>query len=290
VTKTNIMRAVRGRPALVVWSFIVPALMLPACAEHTSNSDTKTPIVVTERGVEIVEMERDEARRTVAATVVEHGLEARITIVSLTDGPSPGLVATIESDDKSFFELSIAMDETSGELWLRERTAEDVLTLTRREANGRVYESYEINGDELSLSYPSIGQAGLDKAVAQYRAGKLDAYSSPEIREIGDVLAKFDAFYTPTLSNTLHDNAVGELLMSLLNDPTMSDLVTGGEITPNRVDGLGNRFCLAASRCAAIKCPFGGSANVVCAACTGATMACIIMEIFCWFAGCNCCF
>ena len=289
MTTKRIMRAAHGRPARVVWSFIALALMVPACAERTNNSDTNTPVAVTGRGVEIRTLERDEARRTVAATVVEHGIERHLTLAPLLDGPSPGLVATID-DNGSFFELSLAVNEHTGEVWIRERTAVDEMTITLREHDGRVFESYDINGDRLAFDRPVLPPLQMDKALARYRAGAIHTAATPELRELGSVLADFDAFYTPTMSNTLNNNPAGDLLVSLFVDETFGSVVLGDDPSPDRKDGLGNRFCFVATRCGSLACLIGGAANPICAACAGAATACAIMEMVCWVAGCDCCF
>jgi hypothetical protein len=288
VTTKKFMRAAHGRPARVVWSFIALALMLPACAERTNNADSSPPAAVTERGIEIRDVERDETRRTVAATVVEHGIERQLTLVPLPDGPSPGLVATID-DDGSFFELSIAINEHTGELWIRERTAVDEMTIVLRDQGGRTFESYDINGERLSFDYPAVEPSQLDKAVARYRLGDAGSAATPELREVAAALAVFDAFYTPTTGNTLHNNPAGDLLVSLLSDPVAAGALTGEDVTPLHT-GAAQRVCWAASVCSRFKCGFGGLVNPLCTACAGTTAACVFTEIACWFVGCDCCY
>lgn len=290
MTRTGFARVAHGRGTLAVWSFIALALMPLACAEQTNNSDANTPVAVTAGGVEIVSLERDETRRTVEATVSNHGVERHVTLVPLVDGPSPGLQATIASDGGTFFEVSIAYDERTRELWVRERTAVDEMTLTMREHEGRVFETYEINGARLEFDRPAMTAAQLDKAIARYRSGEIASAATPELREVGEKLAVFDAFYTPTMSNTLHHNSDGELLMALIADPTVAGLVTGEDVTPQRADGSVQRLCYAASLCMAWKCKLGGITNPVCVACVGTYVTCVIAEIICWFAGCDCCF
>ena len=285
----RIMRAAHGRAALVMWSFIALALMVPACAERTNDADTENPVIVTGGGIEITNLERDETRRTVVATVTQHGIERRLTLAPLPDGPSPGLVATLD-DNGSFYELSIAVDERSGVLRIRERTAIDEMAMVFREHNGRVYESYDINGEHLSVDYPALEPAQLDKAVARYRAGDIDLAASPELREVGATLAAFDAFYTPTTANTLHNNAAGDLLISVLSDPVAAGAITGEDVTTQRVDGGAQRVCWAATLCTRDKCKMGGMANPLCTACGGVTAACLFTEVACWIAGCDCCF
>ena len=282
------MRAAHGRPARVVWSFIALALMLPACAERTNNADSSPPVAVTERGVEIRNVERDVSRRTVAATVSEHGIERRLTLVPLPDGPSPGLVATID-DDGSFFELSIAVNEHTGEVWIRERTAVDEMTIVLRDQGGRTYESYDINGNRLALDYPALEPVQFEKAMARYRAGDAGLAATPELHEVGAAMAVFDAFYTPTTRNTLHNNPAGELLMSLLSDPEAVGALTGEDVTPLH-KAAAQRVCWGASVCSRFKCGFGGLANPLCIACGGTTAACVFTEVACWIAGCDCCF
>jgi hypothetical protein len=289
VTIKTIMRAAHGRPAQLVWSFIALALMLPACAERTNNSDADVPTTVTERGVEIRDVERDKTRRTVGATVVEHGIERHLTLVPLPDGPSPGIVATLD-EGGSFFEIALAVDERTGEVWIRERTAVDEMTITLQPQGERMLESYDINGDRIAFNRPALADAQMYKAVQSYRAGTIHRAPSPELQELGGVFATFDAYYTPTLSNTLHNNPAGALLMSLLVDEAMGSVVVGDDPTPDRKDGLVQRGCFVATRCAGLACLLGGVGNPICDACAGASAACAIMEMVCWVVGCDCCF
>jgi hypothetical protein len=289
VATTSFMRVAHGRLALVMWSFIALALMVPACTERANNSDTGSPVVVTGNGVEIMNVERDETRRTVVATVSQHGIQRSLTLAPLPDGPSPGFTAILD-DNGSFYEMSIAVNEHTAEVWIRERTAVDEMTMTIRQADGRVFESYEINGERMAFERPDLPFVQMEKALARTRAGTIHTAATPELRETGEVLAAFDAFYAPTLSNTLNNNPAGELLMSLLEDDVMTGVVVGDDPAPDRKDGLAQRGCFVATRCAAVACLIGGSSNPICAACAGAATACAIVEIYCWFAGCDCCF
>jgi hypothetical protein len=282
-------RVVRGRGAFVVWCLLALALVLPACAERASNSDGDIPDVVTETGVQLFNLQRDDTRRTVAATVVDNGQSRRLTLAPLSDGPSPGFVARMAAGE-AYFELSVAINEVTGETWIRERTAVDEMTMTIREAGGRMYETYNINGAWLALDRPAVTQGQMEKAVHRYRNGDIESAAMPEMQELGTALAAFDAFYSPTATNTLHNNANGEFLVSLLFDPALAGAVTGQEVAPGRIEGLSQRFCWGVTRCAAFKCAFGGFENPVCLACFSAVVACVVMEIYCWFADCSCCY
>jgi hypothetical protein len=278
-----------GRPARWIWSLVLGALMPAACAERTSNSDATTPPVITGHGVEITRIERSEPRRTVRATVSTHGVEQCVTLAPLPDGPSPGFTAVIEDGD-SFFELSLAADEASGEIWIRERTSVDEMTMMLRQHRGRVFEQYEINGNAMSFDHAVLDPGQIEKALGHYRAGQIGSAATPEMRELGEVLAAFDAYYTPTMINTLHDNAAGDLLVSLLEDPVFAGVVTGGDPSPDRVDGTVARLCWLAARCTALKCMFGGPSNAICVRCSGTVIGCAILELWCWWRGCDCCF
>lgn len=284
------MRAAHGRHARVTWSFIALALMLPACAERTNNSDNKTPLAVTERGTEIVDMQRDEAARTVAATVSRDGIERRVKVLPVADGSGNDFVATIE-DDGSFFEVAIGIDERTGEVWARERTEVDEMEIRLLRRDGRVYESYEINGERLSFDRPDLPAAQLDKAIARYHQGDIWESSSPGMLETADRLAEFDAFYTPTTGNTLHHNPQGEVLMDLLTDPGAVAVLTGGDPIVLRKDGAAQRVCWLAAMCVSFKARIlGGLANPLMASCGGTLAACVFTEVACWVAGCDCCF
>ncbi len=287
--RNGMMGAAGGRPACWIWGAVLAALMPTACAERASNSDATTPPVITGRGVEITRIERSEPRRTVRATVSTHGVERCVTLAPLPDGPSPGFTAVIENGE-SFFELAVAADEASGEIWFRERTDVDEMTMTLREHNGRMFERYEINGDAMSFDHAVLSPEQIEKALGYYHAGKIGSAATPEMRELGNVLAAFDAFYTPTMTNTLHGNPAGDLLMSLLEDEVFAGVVTGGDPSPERVDGAVSRLCWLAARCTALKCMFGGPSNSICVRCSGTVIGCAILELWCWWRGCNCCF
>ncbi|HEX5131829.1 MAG TPA: hypothetical protein VFX92_05005 [Candidatus Krumholzibacteria bacterium] len=280
------MRARHGREVLAVASFMTLALVLPACTEHGNNAND-VPDVVTQSGDQLFDLQRDEARRTVEANVVHNGQTRRLTLAPLPDGPSPGIVAAIADDAADYFELSIARDERTGEVWLRERTPTDEMTITVREAGGRVYETYAINGNTLAFDHPALDVAQLDKAVARYRAGTIAYAATPELRETGEKLARFDAFYTPTMTNTLHRNPDGELLISVLTDPAVAGAITGESVAPQRYVTATERVCWLATMCVSFKARVGGLANPAFAACLGTLIACVFTEIVCWIANCG---
>lgn len=288
--KIEILRAAHGRHARVTWSFIALALMLPACAERTNNSDTATPLAVTARGAEIVDVERDDTRRTVVAGVAQDGIARRLKLSRVVEHSATMMVASVE-DDGGFFELSIGIDEHTGEVWVRERTAVDEMTIRVRRHDGRVDESYEINGDRLAFNRPDLPLVQLDKVIARYHAGELWQSDSPEMAEMNEKLSAFDAFYTPTTSNTLHNNAQGELLMDLLTDPGTAGALTGHDRIVHRKNTPAERVCWLAVTCVSLKARFlGGLPNPITAACIGTMAACVFTEVACWIAGCDCCF
>ncbi len=196
-------------------------------------------------------------------------------------------------EGRPLFSIEIALDEESGHIWYREQTDTDFLIASISRTPERVREEYVANGNHFATNYPNIGPRGIAKAKELFYQGRFPVIGSRAFLEVGEKLAEFDAFYRPYRSNSLHNNPEGARLMSALTDHSLRSLIVEGTphgerpLATQRVDGWDSRFCWGATVCMTFKCLTG---NPLCIPCSGAVVACVIMEIACWFIGCDCCF
>jgi hypothetical protein len=283
-------RAVRR--FMAVWGvFAFGVLPLAGCADKASNSDSAAPLAVTKSGIQILEVERSEALRTVEATIAVAGEERRVAITKLFDGPlASGITARLTNEaGPDAFEFSIAADPATGEMWYRAQAGTDVLTASVHRTGARVYESYEINGDRFDVDYPALPPEQMQKAFARYRSGTLGQAVDADLQEINGKLSAFESFASAHEVPAFSGSGDGAVLASLLGDPAFAGLVSGDPIDPQRVDGLDYRTCLALSWCVTFSCAIP-QFWWLCVPCSGGLIGCIIMEVICWFIGCDCCF
>ncbi len=272
VRRAGVRRGTSGI-AMMVFGFA-----LAGCDEdRTGNADAKTPIAVTASGVEIVEVMRNEATRTVEAVVVAGGEERQVTLVPLLDGPQSYAVRTVlPSIDGGAIELSFGWDEASGATWVRQSVGDDTFELERSVSNGRVHEAYRFNEQSLVLEYADLPADIMSKAVAKYRRGEPMSNVSADVAELVSQFPAFDAFAAqlPTEFTSPSDDA--QLLASLLADPVFTEAVLGVRITDNVVSAMCTRF----GQCAAVFCRFLPN-SVVCGVCASGVLACIFIEWIC---------
>ncbi len=102
------------------------------------------------------------------------------------------------------------------------------------------------------------------------------------------VLPEFIAFYEDN-QTTLSDDQDGWILNSVL-EAKLSELIDAIEFEihhydgdPDKRPGWATVICGLAMLCAGIKCWFGAILNPWCVGCSGATMACAIIEWFGWW-------
>jgi hypothetical protein len=273
------------------------AALLAGCHDDQLTSESTAPATDSKKStLRILTLAREEERRSVDATV-EFGEEIRrVAISRWEDGPVPGMVAEISTGEgEPLFRIEVAVDDATGHFWYRERTPSDQLAGSFRQTRDRVYEEYTVNGKTFTTDYPNIGPAGVQRVKAWYFQGALPSDATPAFREVTEKFAEFDEFYRSYRSGSLHDNREGEHLMAFLSDAEVATEVTGKPVNPIpidgtdaslRVEGWDSRFCWASAFCMRFKCP----TNPLCVPCTGATIACVFMEIACWIGDCDCCF
>jgi hypothetical protein len=270
---------------------LVAAVLSPAPGCSRSEAPVSSTARENIKGIEIVKAVRDESRRVFRAEIARNNESRNVIITRADEAPLPLAMKAEIRDEKGnmLYRIELAFPPGQDGIWFLEQTASDMLTASISRTSDRVYERYEINGDKLAIDYPRLDDEAMDKIVARYLRGEaLD--SAPEVEEVGARLADFGAFYERHLGNTLNNNPDGELLMTLLNDQSFADLVTGNQQSPQLIKDRLKRTCWAAVTCASFKCKLGGLANPLCDACAGVAAACIIAEIACWFLGCDCCF
>jgi len=145
-----------------------------------------------------------------------------------------------------------------------------------------VTETYTMNGATQPFTYPNV-----DASVKEYLAdnfvfsnvqaspGELSADEEAVLSEE----VSFASWYDST--NTLNDNAAGELLSELMVDDGFQTWITGSNppIAPNSISA--RKLCGIAGAVSFFKCVLGGGiANFICVAATGISLACSIAAIF----------
>lgn len=287
---TGLMTCVR-RPTARRWTASIAAasfiVAIGGCAEdRAANSDSKrTPIAVTASGVEIMEVVKSENKRIVEAVIVAGGEERQVTFAPFLDGPLPfGFAATLSSvDGDALIQLKYGWDGSSGASWVQQQAGDDVLELTRTVVNGRVLEEYVVNGQSLALEYADLPPAVADKAFAKFLRGEPAISAVPEVVEFVAQLSKFDSFAANIPAGFLSEDANGQLLASLVNDPVFVGALVGDDVTPNN---LVTALCHAFTQCAAVICRFS-PLSVVCGVCASGVLACIFIELFCAGGACG---
>lgn len=273
VRRADVRRGTSGVAAVALLCAVA------GCEDRASNTGDTQPIAVTESGVEILKVVRDENRRTVEAVVVTGGEERQVTFEPTLDGPLPfGMSARVSPNDGSErIQLAFGWDEHSGAAWVRQTSGDDSLELTRYIVQGRVVEEYVFNGQALLLQYANLSDGSLDKAADMYARGELFESTSPDVVEFGTQIQLFESFAAQLPSSFIVPNSDGELLTSLLGDPVFVSTVTGEFITH---DNLKKTLCSSFNTCAAIACriyPLG----TICGVCVAGSLACLFTEWFC---------
>lgn len=277
----------------VIMLCVVMMILAGGCRDshHEPTGPEPPSITMGETGIEAEGLTRDPARREIRATIHSEGRLRLVTIRRVvTTSLLPAMHAEIADEHGNFrYSIELASDPARGQVWFRERTPADVLEAWVTRTGGRVIEEYDINGDVLAVEHTVSDGATFERMMASDPSEER-MNAAPSLREVAAKRAEFEAFCAPHVENTLHNNRDGELLMSLLSEPDFASFVTGQADGPQRVRDPLRRTCWAAFTCANLMCRIGGLSNPVCVACGGIASACIITEIACWFAGCDCCF
>jgi len=275
-----------GRITLV----ILGLLLLTGCSGDVQvpGQTDEAALEVPQGPVAIKRVDRDKEKKEIVVTLATGEGERRVRIVPCVDGPLPfGIAAEISDTGGVLYAVTLAWDpEEPDRSWLMERTEENVMTASMHRVGDRVIELYDIDGDVFEVDYPALDPETRRRAIVHSRYGWQP--ESPDVAEFLGKCDEFETFYAAHAGNTLHNNADGELLVSLLtNEPFVGAAVGakdggGPTLLDDRLEG----FCVLVSACARLKCMFGGWTNPVCVACSGAATACLIIAIVCWFLNC----
>lgn len=275
----------RGTSGIVAVALVCT---VAGCEDRASNTGDTQPIAVTEGGVEILKVVRDENRRTVEAVVVTGGEERQVTFEPLLDGPLPSGVkmSVTPPSGGETTTLSYAWDSPSQQTWFRQQSGGETFELARANTDRRVVEEYVFNDRLIRLEYADLGPAVLDNAVDAYLRGEANNSPNPDVVEFVQQLQAFEAFFAQLPSTATFENPDARLLTSLLADPAFTGAVVGGNseayVTASRPDGV----CQFFNVCMAISCRIILNYHI-CTVCMAGSMACAFMDFFCqmWCGG-----
>jgi hypothetical protein len=271
-------------------ALVILVFVLGACDRKENHPVSGEPAAInlSDGESKVVGFTRDVASRTITASVERGENIYDLSVMPATDLPAPGFAASLVAEDGSRFTVEFALDEASGRFWFREYTNVDELTGSSWNTDEIIYEEYVVNGQSFTTDYPNLGDEGLRRARNLHYHGIASSDLPAGVLDVGRAQAEYDAFYTSVAPASLNNNPTGEALMSLLGDPAFAAAVTGNTPDPLRIDTWDSRFCWAVTVCSRLKCGILG--NPLCVPCVGATIACVVTEIICWFMGCGCCF
>ncbi len=289
---TSLMKLVRHSGVCRVTSGVVATTVLLAFTgcedDRASNVETRKPVAITASGVEILEVVKDKAARTVEVAVATGGEEKLVVFEPLLDGPLPsGLRSSLQSaDGTESVVVSYSWDDVNGTAWVRQEQGGDVLEISRVAVQDRVVEEYEFNGQPLRLEYADLSDAILSKIADKFRRGEPIDPPTPDVAEYIEQLEMFASFAAQIPPEFARSDGDAQLLGSLLGDGAFAAAI--GDHEPSRVTTQG--VCRAAAACAAVACRLWGIGAAVCGVCVSAVMSCVAMTMICIFANCDCCF
>lgn len=287
---TSLMNWVRRADVRRGTSGIAAAALLCAvagCQDQASNTGDTQPIAVTESGIEILEVVRDENKRTVEAVVVAGGEERQVTLAPAIDGPLPsGVKVTVNpraGEDPTT--LTYSWDTSSGATWFRQQAGTQHFELTREVTSSRIAEEYVFNDRTIRLEYANLAPRVLDNAVEKFLAGEPLAELDSESLEFVGQLQTFDAFASQLPSGSVLENQDARMLSSLLIDPAFIGVVMGEDAQRYLATARADAACSFFNICMAISCRF--IINVqVCGVCAAGSLACAFLDFLC-FAWCG---
>ncbi|HEX5132938.1 MAG TPA: hypothetical protein VFX92_10680 [Candidatus Krumholzibacteria bacterium] len=263
--------------------------MVLSCDGSTQSVDSQHPRSSTTNGVSVVQVSKDTSNHLISASVNIAGQPHRVDLAPADwSVPVPGITATLETaEGATVAELSIGWRESTGEVWLVQAMNGNTLSMHFFERDGMITEEYDANGDKVILTHAVLEHEQLAKAAAKYQTGQLVLAPDVALRELGVPFSRLAGFATRHPEWTSENQPDWSALLAVMGDPTLANVVLGGDANPLRVDGLSRRTCLLLVLCATIGCIF---LPIACIPCSGGVIACAIMEVVCWVIGCDCCF
>lgn len=261
-------------------------LPLVGCNDDVQKPDVvlkqkTSPIIVqtTKGSVEVKNVDRNNERKETSASVVGAGFNATLQIVPAGDGVVTvgGNAMLIDASGRLLYSLAITINQETNEVTYRQATEDDFLVMSVAEADERVRESYDANGDRATFDYPQIAEEVKSRTLNQIEHGLPTTHLPEGAREYGAQAEAYGAYYLPHVNSTLKDNAAGELLIQLLSSPDVSYAMIGDQ--PEQMNKYLQTMCNLITACSTFACRrFPSSA--VCSFCMGGALACAIFQSF----------
>jgi len=281
---------------------LAAALLLSGCQTQSRNPTAPTapagPVFDTPAGpvrVLAVSHKGNGEEKTIEAMLLVQDRLRRMVLRPYRTPVLPvGLDAELSQADGSLlFGVQFAWDPKKPDvLFMTERTASDMLTITIERGGHVVREEYSARGRTMTVEYPR-SEADPSGAWEGPHFGavdrsKLRADADNDKEDMYAKALELERFYRRNVGDRLSDNPDGEVLVSLLNDRRFA--MDGLEIPDGYFENLGeeaDRICMGALRCMMVKCKWGGLQNPLCVACAGTTAACVIATIACYLTDCG---
>jgi hypothetical protein len=251
------------------------------CSNNVEKPGNEKRVTVATRTgpVTMTEVKRNVDRKELSAHVEGTQVNATLRIVPAGDGvvTTGGTAMLIDASGKLLYSLEMTLNSETNEVTYRQATEDDYLTVSIRNQDDRVHESYDTDGDQASFDYPLLPYDS-QRRVANQLEHNLPTDQLPgDMREYAMEADAFQTYYMPHANNSLNNNDAARLLMQLLSAPEAPQLLLGDQPDP-QMNKLIQAFCHFASGCATFVCtlfPLSG----LCIACAGAAIACQIFQI-----------
>ncbi len=285
---------------------LVTATLFAGCQSQRKDplrpSDAAEPVFASPHGpVTVLALARDEGKKTIDAMISVGGRVRNLSIRRLEAISLPlGILAELRDPaGAQLVSFEIAWD--SGEpynVWFREATPLDALEVSMQRTGEGMREVYKANGQTFTVEYSTPLLELRQRRWSRTIGVGAEEGEARSIAGSGARVKAFEEYYARHVGSTLHENADGEVLASLINNEGFAELLVGrssavegaGAGAEHCADGIEDktavRICAIASVCSVTKCLLGGWANFICVACGGTSLACGISEIGCWLADC----
>ena len=206
-------------------------LSLAGCNNDVQKpeNENRTTVQTQTRAVVVSDVKRDEERKEVSAHIEGGQINGTLRIVPAGDGVviTGETVMLINAAGKVLYSFERTIDNTTNEVRYREATEDNYRVIGIREEDGRIYESYDTDGDVASFTYPILPEETQRKTINLLRNGvSTDGY--PEnIRDYAAAADAFHTYYLPHANNSLNNNRAAQLMLQLLAAPEAPQLLLG---------------------------------------------------------------